>query len=182
VIGGNISKANLLFGSSLKRHAGEGINIVFCEDTEECILTGAAYIAKEESSNVNDHISTNNVLEYDMDAVVEKLSAEKNGIIDGNATTHWEAIRHELHVLLSQKGRRVFWYDINACLKSDLKAAEMPDKRNLPGIFDRQKIAMLHPDPAADLCIVYGTGAALCNWTGASIDLDEVRKERCSVV
>lgn len=182
VIGGNISKANPLFVSSLKQYTGETVNIVFCDDTEECILTGAASIAAEESRIANDHVGNGNAVECDMNAVVEKLSGEKTGIIDGSAITSWEAIRHELHVLLSQKGRRVFWYDINACLKSDLEAGEMLKENSLSGIFDKQKIAMLHPDPAADLCIVYGTGAALSNWTGTLIDLDEVRKEKCSVV
>ena len=182
MIGGNISKANALFSSSLKHYDGQGVNIIFCDDTEECILTGAAYIAAEEGSSANDQVGNNNAAEYNVNAVVEKLSGEKTGIIDGSAIASWETIRHELHVLLSQKGLRVFWYDINACLKSDLKAGETLKEHSLPGIFDKQKIAMLHPDPTADLCIVYGTGATLSNWTGVLIDLDEVRKEKCSVV
>ncbi len=48
VIGGNISRANSLFGFSLDKQlekTASQIDIIYCSDTEECILTGAAIIA-----------------------------------------------------------------------------------------------------------------------------------------
>jgi len=53
VIGGNISKAYLLFEPALKlqlQPLDKRMKITFCNDTEACILTGAAYIAAQKNS------------------------------------------------------------------------------------------------------------------------------------
>lgn len=50
VIGGNIAKAHQMFQQTLLQELGPLINnmsITFCDDTEECILTGAAIIAEK---------------------------------------------------------------------------------------------------------------------------------------
>ncbi|WAC09238.1 ROK family protein [Dyadobacter pollutisoli] len=182
VIGGNISKANALFFKSLKVHLSDRVNIIFCDDTEECILTGAAYIAREENSSAKGVASDDNIVEYNVNDLVEKLNGQKTAIIDGNGITSWEAIRHKLHVALSEKGRRVVWYDINACVKSGAEANEMLTEGNQSQFFDEQKIAMLSPDPSADLCIVYGAGAALSNWEGELVHLGLARKAKYSVM
>jgi predicted NBD/HSP70 family sugar kinase len=173
VIGGNISKANVLFSSSLKQHAGKGVNIIFCEDTEECILTGAAYIATEESNSDHNKVGNTHSVEYDINALVEKLADERTAVIDGDGTISWEAIRQELHMALRRKGKQILWYDINACLKAGAEPGTLltEDPDNLFRFFDIQKIDMLRPDPSVDLCIVYGTGAASCKWNSWSVNL-----------
>ena len=62
VIGGNISKAKHLFAPSLKTlldKLSHKVNIIFTDDTEECILTGAAYI---EDGEINRKSSDENAL------------------------------------------------------------------------------------------------------------------------
>lgn len=43
--------------------------------------------------------------------------------------------------------------------------------------FDQKKLSLLTPDQHADLCIVYGTGAALSNWEGPLVYLDVPKNE-----
>ena len=53
VIGGNISRSSFLFLPTLKTQlqaVQKNINIIFCDDTEECILTGAALLAEKENN------------------------------------------------------------------------------------------------------------------------------------
>jgi predicted NBD/HSP70 family sugar kinase/mannose-6-phosphate isomerase class I len=151
VIGGNISKASFLFGASLKEgltQLNKAIKIIFCDDTEECILTGAAIIAGKKK-NIYMEIdkklkreTTQPVLPlksvvtsnsgYDVfpsfhsesqvyagfDTLVDKISQEKTIIIDGFGGVLWESFREQLHECLLAKNRKIFWYDISSCLKS----------------------------------------------------------------
>jgi predicted NBD/HSP70 family sugar kinase len=182
VIGGNISRANALFLPSLKEKLAplrSNLNIIFCEDTEECILTGAAYLAKQEnSSNIVEIDNENHFVKYDTIALAEQLCDEKTAIVDGDGVGAWETLREQLHLALDKKGKRVFWYDINACLQSGMEdnAVPMAVPSNLSAFFDEQKISMLRPDEGVDLCIVYGSGASLSKWEGKLINLDLVEK------
>jgi hypothetical protein len=47
----------------------------------------------------------------------------------------------------------------------------------LADFFEPELLAMVQPDPAADLCIVYGTGAALCGWNGPLIYVELPKNE-----
>lgn len=56
VIGGNIARASHLFFNALERKMNSldhKVNVVFCEDTESCILTGAACLAQEEGVSLD---------------------------------------------------------------------------------------------------------------------------------
>ncbi len=83
VIGGNISKAYLLFEPSLQlqlHSLNKAIKIVFCRDTEECILTGAAYIATQEKA----HLNMENDIEFNRNSTqyllpVMNTATSKNG-------------------------------------------------------------------------------------------------------
>lgn len=177
VIGGNIARAGNLFLNALKNRlkpTGNALNIVFCDDTEACILTGAASLAGQESE-VREDITQDPAFEYDMDLLVERLRYERTAAIDGFETGSWEAARHALHQALTASGRQVFWYDIEACLKADVMSTG-----NANGFhsFDDAKIRLLSPDPSADLSIVYGTGAALCGWPGKLVNLDSAVKTK----
>lgn len=177
VIGGNIARAGSLFFNALKnglKPMDNAVNIVFCDDTEACILTGAACMAREETE-VYEDITQDPAFEYDTDLLVERLRHEKVVAIDGFEAGSWEAVRRALHQALTARGSRVFWYDIEACLKTGVI-----NTGNTNGFhsFDDAKIRLLRPDPSADLCIVYGTGAALCGWPGKLVNLDSAVKTK----
>lgn len=175
VIGGNIARAGHLFFNALKNHmqrVGHEIDVIFCDDTEACILTGAACLAREENE-AQEAAAESPAFTYDFDLLADRLRHEKTVAIDGFEVGSWETLRRELHAALTAIGRRVFWYDIEACLKTK-PAGEKPGGGSMNGFhsFDDAKIRTMRPDPSADLCIVYGTGAALCGWEGKLLNLD----------
>ncbi len=172
MIGGNIAKAGHLFLNALENELeplDNKVRVVFCDDTEACILTGAACLANREGE------ASGNAAEapapaYDIDFLVERLRHEKTAAIDGFEVRSWEVVRQKLHAALTAAGRNVFWYDIDACLKTPA-ADERPFGNGFHSLDD-QKMRVLRPDTSADLCIVYGTGAALCGWEGKLVNLD----------
>ena len=221
VIGGNISKANELFISSLKHQLGdlsEHLNIIFCDDTEDCILTGAAILAaKQKETHVALYkrkttqpllpvtsVSTSHS-SYDIfpsfhsdhevykgfNSLADKISNQRIVMIDGYAGVLWETFREQLHKALLAKKKNVFWYDINTCLKPPAEIEKMIEenlngddpvfgkkyKGSLADFFDNKKLGLLHPDPGADISIVYGTGAALSNWHGLLVYADVPKNE-----
>ena len=162
VIGGNISKANELFASSLKKRLGlcsEQIKIIFCDDTEDCILTGAAILAAEQNQEhvaLNKRKTNQSLLpvtssltsdsSYDIfpsfhsdhevnrgfNSLADKISNERIITIDGYGSVLWETFRQQLHEALLAKKKNVFWYDINACLKPPGEIEKMIEE-NLNG-------------------------------------------------
>jgi len=147
VIGGNIAKAFPLFGSSLKRHLGDlsdTISILTIENSEDCIITGAAIIAGNAKLPTRKKIMRKTLQEllplsasktdtgfYDIypsfpsgkkicrgfDSLAAEISDEKVVIIDGYGGVLWESFREQIHAALSRKNKSVFWYDVSACLK-----------------------------------------------------------------
>ncbi|UKJ09267.1 ROK family protein [Solitalea lacus] len=232
VIGGNISNAKLLFDSAFKAELKklENLEIIYCNKTEECILTGAALIAKKKMSEVKlnqlnqeqyledihevrktsqpllpvsntlksdqsytifPSFKTNNSINIGHDLLAQGLLNEKTVVIDGFGGVLWEVFRKELQQSFDKYNKKVFWYDIAACLKTPEEINEMVapslngddpvfGKRysgQLTDFFNEKKLALLKPEPEADLCIVYGTGAALSNWQGSIIYLDVPKNE-----
>lgn len=224
VIGGNISKASSLFISSLNEGLARienKINIIFCDDTEECILTGAAIIAGRKKNNYmknDDQLkrkTTQPVLPlksvvtthsgYDVfpsfhsdsqvsagfDTLAEEIFQEKTIVIDGFGGVLWESFREQLHESFLAKNIKVFWYDINTCLKTTEEINDMVSSSlngddpvfgkkylgNMPDFFDKEKLKLLQTDSSVDLCILYGTGAALANWNGKLVYVDVPKNE-----
>lgn len=221
VIGGNITKAFSLFGDSLKGAIGllaDKINIVLCEDTENCIITGAAIIAgNDKLSNSNKIMrktsqellpltaSTTDTGVYNIypsfpsgekvykgfDSLAKAISHEKIIIIDGYGGVWWEKFREQLQAVLSAENKHIFWYDINACLKPVTEINAMIagslngddpvfGKRytgDLLDFFDEKKLKLINPDPAADMSIIYGTGAALAGVKGKLLYADVPKNE-----
>lgn len=225
IIGGNISNASSLFGSALTKELatlGSAVHIVYCNDTEECILTGAALLAKDDKPRqaANDLIrscrkslqpllpvsasgiesSGYNVFPFyhatgpvfeGFDSLAEKICTEKTVIIDGYGSVLWEPFREHLQEALRLKNKKIFWYDIDSCLHAQDKINNLlTDHLNgndpvfgkkytgdLEDFFDRDKLKLLCPDPAADTCIVYGTGAALSKWKGLLVYVDVPKNE-----
>jgi len=221
VIGGNIAKAFHLFGPSLNKELGTLLNkmsIMTCENTEDCIITGAALIAGNETPSKSDQTmrktsqellpltaSRNDTGVYDIypsfasgetvfkgfDTLAEEIVNEKLIILDGYGGVLWENFREKLHAALSPANKKIFWYNINACLKpaneihSMIAASLNGDdpvfgKRytgNLADFFDEKKLRLITPDPAVDICIIYGTGAALTGIGGKLLYADIPKNE-----
>jgi len=124
-------------------------------------------------------------------SLAEAIDSEKIMVIDGYAGVLWERFRENLNNALTASGRKTLWYDINTCLKNETEINSMISESmngedpvfgkkyqgNIEDFFDRGKLDMVIPDAEADLCIVYGTGAALSGWNGKLIYLDVPKNE-----
>ena len=121
------------------------INIVLCENTEDCIITGAAIMAGNEKLSTSKKImrktsqellpttiSPNGTGIYDIypsfssgkkvnkgfDTLAAEISNEGLVIIDGYGGVLWETFREKLHTELNRSNKKIFWYNINTCLKT----------------------------------------------------------------
>jgi predicted NBD/HSP70 family sugar kinase/mannose-6-phosphate isomerase class I len=223
VIGGNIARSAALFLAPLEEQLAKlnsKVNIVFCPDTEACILTGAAIIAgnqipetpiipansrmttqpllpvsisniQADSYGVFPSFHTNHIVQQGFDTLADKIGQEKTVVIDGFGGVMWEQFRTHLHHALLKKNKKVFWYDINACLHSpeDINAL-LAESLNgddpvfgkkymgsLADFFDAGLLQLMQPDFEVDCCIVYGTGAGLSKWDGLLIYVDVPKNE-----
>lgn len=221
VIGGNIAKALSLFISPLQQslqHMSHKINIMKTEDTEDCIITGAAVLAgKASASNVNKEWrkSSQEILPVDLkthpdpvyniypsfssgekvykgfDTLAEAIATEKLVIIDGYGGLFWESFRELLHQSLLKRNKKVYWYNVNACLKPEDEIQQMIagclngddpvfGKRysgSIEDFFDFKKLKLIQPDSSADICIIYGTGASLTGINGRLLYADVPKNE-----
>ena len=125
------------------------------------------------------------------DSLAERISQEKIVVIDGFGGVLWELFREHLQQALYQKNKKVFWYDINSCLHTTEEINRLLETSlngndpvfgkkytgELSDFYDKEKLKLLKPDEAADICIVYGTGAALSNWNGLLVYADVPKNE-----
>ncbi|WP_143305962.1 ROK family protein [Chitinophaga vietnamensis] len=125
------------------------------------------------------------------DTLAAQIAHAKYVVIDGYGGVLWEPFRTRLGAALQQQGRTAYWYDVSACLKPAASIDEMLQASlngddpvfgkkftgTLRDFFDTSKLGMLHADEAADINIVYGTGAALSGWDGLLIYLDVPKNE-----
>lgn len=224
-IGGNITGAAGLFGPSVAaelREAKPAIKITYCNDTEACILTGAALMAANRNelnlvktplpllrkttqpflpvkSNKNKQPGyavfpswkSGYTVHEGFDSLAERICREQVVIIDGFGGVLWEQFREQLQEAMRGKNKTVFWYNIDACLHNPDRINDMIQanlngndpifgkkyKGGLVDFFNPEKRSFLQPDPFADICIVYGTGAALSNWKGLLVYLDVPKNE-----
>ncbi|NLR59279.1 ROK family protein [Chitinophaga polysaccharea] len=221
VIGGNITKAFSSFGPSLKEalgHEADTINIILCNNTEDCIITGAAVMAGNEKLSNSDKTmrktsqgllpvtaSTDDSGVYNIypsfssgekvyrgfASLATAIRNEKVIIIDGYGGVLWEHFREQLQGALSTENKKIYWYDISTCQKPAAAIDEMIagslngddpvfGKRytgDLLDFFDEKKLKLINPDPAADICIIYGTGAALAGIKGKLLYADVPKNE-----
>jgi predicted NBD/HSP70 family sugar kinase/mannose-6-phosphate isomerase class I len=222
VIGGNIAKANALFHTAMTEELGSSVNIIYCNDTDECILTGAAVLAGEQIKNKQtDHLqqtlrkttqyllpltsTTENNKGYNVfpsyqtghtvyngfESLAEKISHENTVVIDGYGGVLWENLREQLQQSLQAINKKAFWYNVDSCLQTPEKINNILVESlngddpvfgkkytgSLLDFFDEEKLKLLQPDDGVDLCIVYGTGAALSNWKGMLIYVDVPKNE-----
>ena len=159
--------------------------------TTQPLLPVNAVIKTNAEYNVFPSFHTNSEVFVGFDSLANAIAKQKTVIIDGFGGVLWENFRNHLNSVLIEKKVNVLWYNIDSCLKSSSEIDEMI-KPNLNGddpifgkkylgelsdFFDAQKLNLLQPDPTADVCIVYGTGAALSNWEGQLIYVDVPKNE-----
>ena len=125
------------------------------------------------------------------EALAAQLAQERVAILDGFPGVLWEHFQSRLAAALAQAGRRVHWVNVEQALYAPDKVSEtiapylggddplfgcrFPGR--LSDFFDPGRLAELHPDPAANLNVIYGTGAALAGWAGALYYVDVPKNE-----
>lgn len=159
--------------------------------TSQPLLPINAIVKTNAEYNVFPSFSTNSEIFTGFRSLANAISKQKIVVIDGFGGVLWENFRSHLNAVLVEKNLNVLWSDIDSCLKSSTEINEMI-KPNLNGddpvfgkrylgelsdFFDSKKLNSLQPDTTADICIVYGTGASLANWTGKLIYVDVPKNE-----
>lgn len=125
------------------------------------------------------------------DALAQTIAAQPQVIIDGDAAVLWENFRTRLNNALTALGLQVAWRHIDDRLHPEAKIEALiapflggddplfgkrfPD--HLSDFFDPAQLRSLRPQPAADLNILYGCGAALAGWGGLLIYVDVPKNE-----
>jgi mannose-6-phosphate isomerase class I len=114
--------------------------------------------------------------------------------LDGFGGVLWDDLRAHLEPEFAARGVRTCWRDVASALKApdQIDALIAPflggddplfGRRftgELRDFFDPVKLALIQPDPTADLNIVYGCGAALCHLAvqpGALVYIDVPKNE-----
>lgn len=124
-------------------------------------------------------------------SLAERLSHHKLILIDGYIGVFWDLFRQQLDAALHPHQLNIQWVDVRDAM---LPSAEIEDMitpylggddpifgtrftGQLSDFFDTKRLADLKPDPAADLCIAYGCGAALLDWDACLIYVDLPKNE-----
>ncbi|WP_235891223.1 class I mannose-6-phosphate isomerase [Sphingobacterium lumbrici] len=125
------------------------------------------------------------------ETLAQNLLTHKTLVVDGFGGVLWESFRMNLQRHFDNYGKKIAWISIDSCLKSPEEINEMIAVNvngddlvfgkkytgNLIDFFDVEHVQQLVPDNNADLCIVYGTGAALVNWPCQYVYLDVPKNE-----
>src|SRR5258707_5898890 len=124
--------------------------------------------------------------------LAEQLHDQKTVVIDGYGGVWWETLRARLDVLLTGRyGRSVHWVNIAEALRSEAEITALVSPflggsdpifgtrftGQLLDFFVPEKLEALHPDPHAELNILYGCGAALAGWNGPLIYVEGPKNE-----
>ena len=124
-------------------------------------------------------------------ALADRLATARQVVIDGYPGVLWENFRAQLQAELEQRGLRAAWRatakamrpveQINALVAPYLGGDDPLFGRRFTGalrdFFDPERLRALGPDPAADVSIVYGCGAALAGWAGLLVYVDVPKNE-----
>ena len=87
-------------------------------------------------------------------ALLAQVSAHKQVLLDGPASTPWKPLVAALDAALRAAGKKTVWFDVNAARTGDG--------------FDSANLANIRPDTQADLCVVAGCGASQVPWPAAT--------------
>jgi mannose-6-phosphate isomerase class I len=123
--------------------------------------------------------------------LAERLAGHKQVIIDGFGGVFWDHLREQLNQQLTRQNLRVAWRNVEqawrepAAIEALVKPFLGGDdpifgsrfSGSLADFFDPAQLSGLSPDPAADLSIIYGSGAALAGWEGLLLYVDIPKNE-----
>src|SRR5262249_41930534 len=124
-------------------------------------------------------------------ALAEQVATAHKVVIDGYPGVLWESFRQRLDAALKKRGVQAAWRPIAEamCSAEQVDALVAPFlggddplfgtrfTGTLRDFFDEVKLRGVQPDPAADLSIVYGCGAALSGWQGMLAYVDMPKNE-----
>jgi mannose-6-phosphate isomerase class I len=130
-------------------------------------------------------------IEGGFDALAQRLAGAGQVVIDGYPGVLWEDFRAGLAAALHACGVRTAWHDVGEALLPPAAVDELIAPYlggddpifgyrfdgELAAFFDPARLAQLAPDPAADLNILYGCGAALARWEGVLVYVDVPKNE-----
>jgi mannose-6-phosphate isomerase class I len=130
-------------------------------------------------------------IELGYSALAEKLARAGEATIDGFPGVLWSHFREQLGAALAALGVRAAWFDVESallpepdlerliarCLGGDDPIFGFRYPGQLSDFFVPERLAALRPDPAAELSIVYGCGAALAGWRGPLVYVDVPKNE-----
>ncbi len=123
--------------------------------------------------------------------LVEQLATQSIVLIDGFQGIFWDQLQHDLDAELRAQGITAAWTDVSDALQPEAAINAMIEPflggddpifgtrftGELIDFFDEKKLAALQPDPAAQLNILYGCGAALAGWQGSLVYVDLPKNE-----
>ncbi len=131
------------------------------------------------------------IIHTGFETLAATIAKNKTVVIDGFGGVLWDTFRQQLNACFPALGVKPLWYDISTCLKpeSDIEEMISPNlngndpvfgkryRGELADFFDAAKLGSIKPDPHAEICIVYGTGAALSKWDGLLVYIDIPKNE-----
>ncbi len=130
-------------------------------------------------------------IELGWDRLAAHLSQHKQVVIDGYGGVFWDRLRNGLDSALQARGIRAAWIDVQDALRPSDEIEAMVEPflgaddpifgtrftGALRDFFAPDALAALIPDPAADLSILYGCGAALAGWDAPLVYVDVPKNE-----
>ncbi|MCC6169398.1 MAG: class I mannose-6-phosphate isomerase [Caldilineaceae bacterium] len=125
------------------------------------------------------------------DGLAAQLCGRSQVVIDGYGGVYWEHLRRQLGAALAARGVQPRWIDVACALGSGERIEALAEPflggddplfgtrftGRLCDFFDPDRLAALLPDPAADLSILYGCGAALAGWDAPLVYVDVPKNE-----
>ena len=124
-------------------------------------------------------------------SLAQKIASGKTVIVDGYIGVFFEQFREQLNTIFQETGIDAEWHNVNSALKQTELIEELVNpflggsdpvfgKRTslqLIDFFDQDKLHKTKPNPAKQLNIIYGCGAALAGWEGKVLYLDVPKNE-----
>ncbi|SFN24504.1 Mannose-6-phosphate isomerase, class I [Chitinophaga sp. YR627] len=137
------------------------------------------------------HALGNGKIKEGYETLAAWIASHPQVLIDGYTGVFWDEIQDSLAVIFAEKEIRVKWHYTAAAMKDTATADQLVapftgehgavwgtrTTLQLTDFFDAQKLAEIQPDPAYDVNIVIGIGAALTTWKAPLIYLDIPKNE-----
>ena len=127
----------------------------------------------------------------DYASLARRISGCKQVVIDGYVGIRFDDFGRELNKALEALGIEPVWWQADAALlpSEEIDKLVAPylggddpifgfrTPLRLDAFFDKRKLQAIRPDPAAEMNILIGTGAALAGWEGELIYIDIPKNE-----